>query len=385
MTDENTEVSGRYQWPDALNLHALAMQEPAAPGFIVDGWLPCDYATLFAGHGGAGKSGIALHLACCIALGRPFFGLPCAKRRVMYLSCEDRWPVLHWRLAHIARHLDIDLGELDGELVLLDLVGEETVLWEKDPKTGMTLTTGFACLQEKMTKNTAEVLFVDGISDTFAGNENARGDPKRYVNSLLSLIPPDGALVLIGHVAKPAASSPSTSEGYSGSTGWHNSVRARWYLYPERGDEDGKPSGELVLELQKSNHGPTAAAMRFTWDDQARMFIGRSAEAVGTMVDEIRDRSEREAILRAMQSAGASCIDIPAATTGRRTAYHVLSAQAAFPDSLRSGKPAVRRFWRHIEALRAMQHVKDGSIRRADRHSVVTLVPTAEGLRACGQ
>ena len=118
------------------------------------------------------------------------------------------------------------------------------------------------------------------MSDTFGGNENARGDVKRFVNSLVALIPPDqGALMLVGHIAKPTAASPMTSDGYSGSTGWHNSVRARWYLYPEStpAEDRGRPerTGDLILELQKSNLGRTDQSMRFRWDDDAHMFLGQ--------------------------------------------------------------------------------------------------------------
>src|SRR5690242_16561199 len=53
--------------PSPLDLEALAERNPEPPKFIVADWLPCGYATLLAGHGGVGKSGIALHLAVCIA------------------------------------------------------------------------------------------------------------------------------------------------------------------------------------------------------------------------------------------------------------------------------------------------------------------------------
>jgi RecA-family ATPase len=43
----------------------------------------------------------------CIALGIPFFGIETARRRVFYLSCEDRESVLHWRLAHICSYLGV--------------------------------------------------------------------------------------------------------------------------------------------------------------------------------------------------------------------------------------------------------------------------------------
>jgi hypothetical protein len=386
-TDEAREASIE-DWPEPLDLIALAHREPKAPQFILRDWLPCDYATLFAGHGGAGKSGIALHLAACIALERPFFGVPCEQRRLLYLSCEDRWPVLHWRLTHIARHFGIELDELSGELFVEDLVGEDTILWERDPRTGFTTTAGFACLRRRMESTGAQVLIVDGVSDTFSGNENARGDVKRYVNGLLSLIPPDGALLLVGHVAKPTAANSATSEGYSGSTSWHNAVRARWYLYPEREQtEDGEraqPTGNLLLELQKSNLGPTSAAMRFAWDEAAHLFVGRHELVSGGLAESIRNRSECDAILRSLVACADAQIPVPAALQGARTAYLVLTQRAEFPDTLRGGQSSKRRrFSRHLESLRHIRHVTEASIRRSNRHYTVTIEPTKEGRAAC--
>lgn len=377
------------QWPVPLDLAALAEREPAPPEFLLADWLPCDYATLLAGHGGVGKSGIALHLAACIALGIPFFGIPTARRRVLYLSCEDRESILHWRLTRICAYLGASVADLAGWLTVQDLVGQDTILWERDLRTGATSTAALGILGRRLRETAGDVLIVDGISDTFAGNENARGDVKRYVNSLLAMIPAGGALLLVGHVAKPAAANGAASEGYSGSTGWHNAVRARWYLYPEMAtDEDtgrAARTGTLALELQKSNLGPTSGAMTFAWDEAEHLFVGRIEAATGGIVDSIRNRTESTAILRALRSAADAGIAVPAATTGRRTAFHVLSAQAAFPDSLRSGKPAVRRFWRHVEELRAMGFAGETSIRRSDRHYVVTLDLTQEGMRACDE
>ena len=70
------------------------------------------------------------------------------------------------------------------------------------------------------------MIFADGISDTFGGNENDRTQVKRFVNALLHPVPRDGALLLIGHIAKPVATVRATSEGYSGSTGWHNAAHS---------------------------------------------------------------------------------------------------------------------------------------------------------------
>ena len=375
------EAQDTGDWPAALDLAELARSEPQPPRFIVADWLPCDYATLLAGHGGIGKSGIALHLAVCMALGRPFFGVPTEQRRVLYLSCEDRTNVLHWRLTRICEREGIPLGMLANKLDLLDLVGEDVILWERDPKSGMTLTPGFLRLRRRM--QDAEVLIVDGVSDTLAGNENVRGDVKRYVNALLALIPSGGALLLLGHVAKPAASGPMTSEGYSGSTGWHNSVRARWYLAPEIEESDeGRPkrTGRLTLELQKSNLGPTNATMQFAWDDDAHLFIGKREATGGGMLDSIREKTELNGIMRSLIACADAGISVPRAMQGNRTAYLVLSQQPAFPDSLKGrGSAKTRRFARHLEGLRQIRHLDEARIRRGGGHYTEAIVPTTEG------
>lgn len=376
-------------FPQGLDLEALAQREPARPAFIIPDWLPVGYASLLAGHGGIGKSGIALHLASCIAAGLPFFGMPVERRRVLYLSCEDRENVLHWRLSRVGKHESLSIADLGGWLEIVDLVGHDCVLWERDPRTGYTVTAAFSALEARIREFGAELLVVDGVSDTFGGNENARGEVKRFVHSLVSLVPADrGAVLLVGHVAKPTASAAQTSEGYSGSTAWHNSVRARWYLYPETSaeDEDGRPerTGELLLELQKSNLGRTDLSMRFRWDEAAGMFLGESVGA--SMFDrKERDRGERLGVLQAMQACLAAGDYVPAATMGQRTAYNVLSKRAGFPDTLRSGKPAKRRFWRVLEELRASGEIEEGSFRRDDRHLARVYVLTTEGMRACGQ
>jgi RecA-family ATPase len=389
---EKRPKTENHEWPASLDLEVLAELEPELPQFIIGDWLPVGYATLLAGHGGVGKSAIALHLAVCCAAGVPFFGLEVARRRVIFLSCEDRRPVLHWRLSRICLHIGVDLASLRGWLEIIDLVGADAILWERDLRTGYTITPAFGRLQERMADHQTEVLMVDGISDTFAGNENARGEVKRFVNGLVALIPADtGAVLLVGHVSKPGSTAGANGEGYSGSTGWHNSARARWYLYPEAVQgEDGERAertGDLILELQKSNLGRTDQSMRFIWDEQAHLFIGSRVGGEMAFDRKHRDREEQEGILRALRACATSNpqIVVPAATTGRRTAHHVLSAGAEFPETLRAGKPAVRRFWRQVEALRAMGAVNVAEHRMPDRHYITQFVLTTEGMRACGQ
>lgn len=351
--------------------------------------LPCGYATLYSGHGGAGKSSIVLHLGVCIPAGLPFFGLPTERRRVTYLSCEDRGAVLHWRLKRICAHLGVDMASLAGWLDIVDLVGHDAVLWDRDPRTGNTVTPAFGRLADRVAEFGTELLIIDGTSDSFAGNENSRTDVKRYVNALVGLVPADrGAVLLISHVDKATARTTETTEGYSGSTAWHNAARARWYLRPETiATDDGRQerTGELVLELQKSNLGRADVEMRFAWDAEAHLFVGRTVAGMTRFDQQHRDRTEQAAILRALAgcAAGTPPVIVPAATTGQRTAYNVLALRPEFPETMRSGAPARRRFWKQIEQLRQLHLIEDRAYQRENRHNAVQLALTEKGARQC--
>ncbi|MCC5871533.1 MAG: AAA family ATPase [Gammaproteobacteria bacterium] len=366
-------------WPAPLDLQELAQREPEPPAMLIDDWLPAGYATLLAGHGGSGKSALALQLAACMAAGRPWCGLDVKQARVLYLSFEDRESVLHWRLQRICRHLDLDMASLP-DLLLLDLVGEPAALWMREE-----LPAGYRHLRRAFEDHRPDVVIVDGIADTFAGNENSRADVKAYVAALLALIDPDkGAILLVGHVAKPTASA-GVGEGYSGSTGWHNSVRARWYLYPEASKDDegnANRTGDLLLELQKSNLGRTEQAIRIRWDDDAQTFTGTPEGGASHFERRERDEGERQGILDALREVTEAGDYCPAAMQGPRTAHHVLSACSSFPESLR-GKRESRRFRRHLEHLRRIRAIKEGSIRRKNRTYAATIELEATDGEAC--
>jgi RecA-family ATPase len=373
-------------WPEPLDLTALAKSDPEPPAFIIDDWLPCGYATLLSGHGGVGKSLIALYLAVCIAAGVSFFGLEVQRRRVLYLSCEDREAVLHWRLARICAHLGVDLASLRGLLDVLDLVGHSSVLWEKDPRTGHALTAAHGYLCERIAAQRTHVLVGDGIADLFGGNENNRGEVKQFNNALLAPIPVDGAVLLLGHVPKPAVA--GIGEGYSGSTQWHNAARGRWYLYPETTQgEDGERqrTGELILELQKSNLGQDNQSMRFAWDEQAHLFLGGEVIGATAFDRQHRDRVERAAILRTIKSCADNKppIIVPAAMQGQRTALNTLRERAEWPATLTQTKAASARFRRLLEVLRQDGLVVEQGYTRPNRHQSVQLVLTSEGVRQC--
>lgn len=355
-----TQQEHRGTWPPCIDMVKLSQERPYPPRFIIPGWLPAGYATLFAGHGGIGKSGLALMIAVCIALGLLFCGLPIQRKTVLYLSCEDREGVLHWRLLRICEYLGVSMADLNGWLHVVDLVGHEVILFN-GATAGRPLTPAYDELRNLISRQGAEVLFVDGIGDTYSGNENSRAEVKAFVNALLALIPPDdGAVVLVGHVAKLSANT-RTAEGYSGSTAWHNSVRARWYLYPESNVFDGRAekTGDLLLELQKSNLGAADLSLRFGWDDAAGLFINKES-APGQGQDQAADeQAELDGILAALRACPTY---VPAARQGSHTAYHTLSVCPEFPPSLLQGTAGKKRFWRRIEQLARIRAIEESSM-----------------------
>jgi RecA-family ATPase len=364
-------VNAHTKEPDdwlPLDLAELAERDPEPPRFIMPG-LPAEGGTLVSGHGGAGKSFIELHRAVAIATGRPFFGLATEQRRVLFASCEDAAPILHWRLAHVCRFEGIDLRELAGKLAVLDLTKRDA-LYFAPQSNGDFVRAPFEKLRRACDAARAELVVIDGISHTFGGNEISRAHVTSYATLTGTLAP---AYILVGHVNKAnALGTGTTTEGYSGSTAWNNAFRARWYLRRETDlGDDGEPSrtGRLILEAQKGNYSDQGPRLVLTWDTEAHLFAGKPDEtAPEGMVGAIRDRTEREAVMAALRGSLAAGVNVPVAQSGNRTAFHVLSARPEFPEPLRLGSAGRRRFWRRIEELRQSGDLKSASARTPDGH-----------------
>ena len=92
-------------------------------------------------------------------------------------------------------------------------------------------------------------------ADTFGGNENDRAQVRQFVGLLRKLaMTADGAVVLLSH---PSLTGINSGSGLSGSTGWHNSVRARMYLHSTTPTEGEQPDNDLrEIEFKKNNYGP---------------------------------------------------------------------------------------------------------------------------------
>ena len=102
-------------------------------------------------------------------------------------------------------------------------------------------------------------IFIDTGADVFAGNEIERGQVRQFIGGFLRklAIDADAAVILITH---PSLAGINSGTGLSGSTSWHNSVRARMYL---KNIKDGAKSNNNLRELEflKNNYGPLATTI----------------------------------------------------------------------------------------------------------------------------
>lgn len=266
----NAAASALPADPVEIDLKNLPQRPPRIP-FLIPLWLPQNTVTLFAAHGGTGKSFLSVRIALCVATGwHPFkSGERLPARRVLLYSAEDDSAVLQGRILRYLHALNIPATGLLGRLMVLDATASDNALYRAD-RDGGTTTRRYDWLARKVRDFGAELLIFDNASDAMDANENDRSAVRQLMSALRTAAP---TVLLLSHLdAASTMARRGAGKGYSGSTAWHNSARSRWLL--ERHDEC------VTLTLEKSNYGPLGAVVTFGWDDERRVFdVVRCADA----------------------------------------------------------------------------------------------------------
>jgi RecA-family ATPase len=103
-------------------------------------------------------------------------------------------------------------------------------------------------------------------ANVFAGNELDRSQVQQFVALLTRVaMVAGGGLVLISH---PSLTGISSGSGISGSTQWHNAVRARFYIKGVKPGEGEEPDGNLrEIEFKKNNYGPVSETIGVRYEN----------------------------------------------------------------------------------------------------------------------
>ncbi|TCO40436.1 AAA family ATPase [Dokdonella fugitiva] len=226
----------------------LAAATLQAPEFVVDRIVPRGHVTLLGGHGGTGKSTLALAIAAHVAAGVPWASLACAQGRAVFVSLEDPGELVRWRLRAICDAYQLDAFAVARSLIILDGTEADATALAYE-----LVIAGRAVLEPTSTMHQvrdaaadAALVVIDNASDAYDANENDRRQVRTFVRALAKIGRDAGAAVLLlVHVDKHAARHGASGNTFSGSTAWHNSARSRLALV----DSDGA----LELRHEKAN------------------------------------------------------------------------------------------------------------------------------------
>lgn len=324
---------------DALRLVSIAevmTKEPKEWPHVMRPYFPRRVATLLAGHGGVGKSMLALTIAAHVAPGRPWGPFEVEQGKAVFLSFEDEGDVVESRLRRI-----IDLYGLPAALVIENL----TILDGSDAEAELAIENGGALEFTPMLGEVeraiagADFVVIDNASDTFGGNENERRQVKRFVRRLSGIARANGAaVVLLAHVDKLAAKQGGKGNNFSGSTAWHNSVRSRLALV--------EADGIIELLHEKANFGPRHEPLTLARGDGGVLEpVSRAvAEESRTATAALIADTDAKTVLEVIEALVSHRIDIPTAETGQRTTYHVLTLAPEMPLTYRTtaGKARIK-------------------------------------------
>ena len=195
-------------------------------------------------------------------------------------------------------------------------------------------------------------------------------------------LPPDrGAALLVGHIAKPTASGIPTTEGYSGTP--DGTMRSAGPLVPlprdarhGRGAKRPERTGDLILELQKSNMGPATSrcvspgTMPGTCSSAATSSPRRRATAPTAT-----GSSSRRYWMRWPPVPTRYPPRPPASV--RPITYSLPRPQ--FPDSLRSGKPGTTALLAAHGGFAPNAAGRGGELSARNRHATAILRLTTFG------
>lgn len=354
--------------PIALDWSKLP-EEPPELKFLIPGWMPDEVVTLFAAHGGTGKSFMSVYIALCLATGRHPFekGARIPRVKVVLYSAEDTMTVMHARIVRYMRMLDIRCDDLQGWLLVLDATASDNILFRGGQWTKGRTTDRFTWLEREIRRFGADALIFDNASDAMDANENDRAKVRRFLSLVKRLA---RAVLLLAHVdANSSMVDIGEAKGYSGSTAWHNSARSRWFMARSKGGED------VVLTLPKVNYAKSGSEAVIRWSDEHKVF-----EVVSTRTGRPKAADHRGVLLRLLRKAVDSGTHVSPSRNTASSVYNTIKVMDGFPHGLDSTSVGIEvQNWKRGGLVRVEPY------QRPNRAWAERVVLTDQGMRICAE
>lgn len=285
---------------DAADLDTLPDPEP-----LVAGWLYKDTLAQLVGQPGAYKSFIAVDLACCVALGRPWHGRPVTQSCVLYVVGEGLSGYKR-RIAAWCEHNDVEQSELRGKLLLtrgaVQIGGQDwpgLSEWVLDHKAGL-------------------VVIDTRARATVGSEENSSSEQGLIIEYCHALRAATGGVLLTVHHTGHA--NGDAAERGRGTIAWRAAVDTELLL-----TKTGELTGLLKCDRQKdAESGQAVAVVMVKKADSLAVSLeaaSESSEQTPSASEEMRqDELRIFSIVESLQNAGqtTSTRCIRAAASGMR-------------------------------------------------------------------
>lgn len=263
MADDERPTLRRLRPSDLKNL--------PEPQWLADGLVPLDVFAGVFGAPGSAKSFWALHLACSVASGHPFFGAPVKAGQVMYLVGEGMrgmdWRIEAWKLANP----DADTDALERNLLLVD----EPVRMLDKLSVAKLINTA-----EDVSNGTTRLIVVDTWARAMVGgDENSAQDTGLAIDVCEKVRRITKATVLIVH------HTGADGQRERGSTALRGAADAMYMMQNKDGDvalkcskmKDGKDGWTKVYRLADYGHSASLVEQTGPMASTAGMFKKRES------------------------------------------------------------------------------------------------------------
>jgi RecA-family ATPase len=236
-------------------------EQPPEREWAVQDRIPLLQTTLFSGEGAAGKSANLLHECIAHPLAGDWLRTLPAPGPSIFIECEDDQKELHRRSACVLQHYGATYREaINAGLHLMSFAGMDAVLATVSRSGKVEPTVIYSELLEQAGDIKPKMIGIASSANVFAGSENDRSQVQQFIGLTTRLaIVANGAVVLVSH---PSLTGINSDSGLSGTTQWHNSVRARMYMKsvnPEPGEQPDTDLREIVFK--KNNYGPISESI----------------------------------------------------------------------------------------------------------------------------
>jgi RecA-family ATPase len=287
-----------------VDIGAWAEREPPEREWAVRDRFPLRNVGILSGEGSTGKSILLMQLGAAHVLEKDWALTLPEPGPFLYLSAEDEEDELERRLDAIAEHYGASVADLKRDYHIVARAGEDAILGYPDRHGLIQPTPLFEQLKQAARDIRPKTIGLDTSADVFGGNEIDRSQVRQFIGLMRALAIAGNSAVLIA--LHPSLTGISSGTGLSGSTAWHNSVRARAYLTSQT-SEDGQDTGLRQLDFKKNNYGPISASVTLQWKamGKAGVYVPLSsgnplekaatdAKAEQTFLELLRRYSEQE-------------------------------------------------------------------------------------------